>query len=486
MKGSRKGLALSAGILCLGAAPSLFAATEDPGAQIRLGRQALAQNHPQEALQAFERSLLAIQQNPVRYAPDRLAALSGKGYAALWLGNDHQAYRTYAEALSLAQDPQDRQTMAVGLARALIANGRPLQAYDTLQPYRQNSSAALQSAIAANLLDWNNAAAHWLAVAAPSGSYVGPDWEARLYRITQNYVDFSRKPKVRLGFHYSSDSDSNINQIYSADVLWPGAALSEPKRNPTFWDLGFQQTQIGNPAGHAALSAIRGGWTAIPGRDWRYSLLAGVGTTGHWTFSTVHASALFQPSDSWGLDASADREPVRTVGAVQNQILVNTLSLGGFGRLRDLGTLSAAYFHQSFTDNNQRNGVVVRVTPEFLSLGRWPISLGLQGYYRQYTSSTVPYDGYFNPQHYREALGYLIYVQKFSPYWTLRFYSGFGSQTIDGVTSGVQDYFGTLTGLISPYCSVSFTGGYSNIANAYGGGPGYHRSYVEAELSIPF
>jgi hypothetical protein len=98
----------------------------------------------------------------------------------------------------------------------------------------------------------------------------------------------------------------------------------------------------------------------------------------------------------------------------------------------------------------------------------------------------VPYDGYFNPRNYREAIGYLVYVQKFSPYWTLRFYSGFGSQTIDGTTSGVRDFFGTLSGLVAPYCAVSLTGGYSQIANAYGGGPGYHRSYIEANLSIPF
>ncbi|MCY0872551.1 MAG: hypothetical protein OWQ56_07620 [Acidithiobacillus caldus] len=114
------------------------------------------------------------------------------------------------------------------------------------------------------------------------------------------------------------------------------------------------------------------------------------------------------------------------------------------------------------------------------------MSLGIQGYYRQYHSGVVPYDGYFNPRNYREAIGYLVYVQKFSPYWTLRFYSGFGSQTIDGTTSGVRDFFGTLSGLVAPYCAVSLTGGYSQIANAYGGGPGYHRSYIEANLSIPF
>lgn len=460
--------------------------TDNPAAQIRAGRHALQQNHPEAALQDFNAALQGIKQAPHQYQPDRLAALSGKGYAALWLGNDHQAYRAYAQALPLAKKPIDRQAVSVGLARALIANGRPIEAYEVVQPYRHTAPAALQSAIAANLLDWNVMAKHDLALAAPTGIYQGPDWQSRLYQITQNYVDFALRPKLRLGFHYSSDSDSNINQVYSADALWPGHWLSAANLNPTFWQAGYQQTQVSDPTGQVGLSAIRAGWTAVPNRDWHYSILGGLGTSRNWTYTTVHAAALYQPSDSWGIDAGADREPIRTYTAVQNHILVNTLSLGGFGRLRDIGTLSATYFHQSFSDNNQRNGVVIRATPEFLSLGRWPISLGIQGYYRQYHSSTVPYSGYFNPRNYREAIGYLIYVQKFSPYWTLRFYSGFGSQTIDGATSGVQDYFGTLTGLVAPYCAVSLTGGYSNIANAYGGGPGYHRSYFGGEISIPF
>lgn len=485
MKGST--LALASGLCVLALSPYAVAEqVDDPAVHIRAGRHALQENHPQLALEAFQQALAAIDRNPVRYAPDRLAALSGKGYAALWLGNDHQAYRAYAQALPLAKKHADREVIRVGLARALIANGRPIQAYKVVQPYRHQAPAALQSAIAANLLDWNVMAKHDLALAAPSGIYQGPDWQSRLYQITRNYVDFALRPKVRLGFHYSSDSDSNINQIYSATTLWPGRWLSAAKLNPTFWQVGFQQTQVTDPTGQAGLSAIQAGWTAVPNQDWQYTVLGGMGTSRNWTYTTVRAAALYQPSDSWGLDASANREPIRTYAAVQNHILVNTISMGGFGRLRDIGTLSATYFHQSFSDNNQRNGIVIRATPEFVSLGRWPVSLGIQGYYREYHSRVVPYSGYFNPTNYREAIGYIIYVQKFSPYWTLRFYSGFGSQTIDGATSGVQDYYGTLTGLVAPYCSVSLTGGYSNIANAYGGGPGYHRSYFGGEISIPF
>jgi tetratricopeptide (TPR) repeat protein len=462
-------------------------AAADPATSIRQGRAALDANHPQKALAAFQQALDKIAADPPRYAADRVAALAGKGYAALWLGNEHQAETAYRQGLTIARSEADQKTMAVGLARALIGLGRPREAYDMAVPYRDVShEAALQAAIAANLLGWNVLGAEDLMAAAPDGVYPGPHWLKSLYRYADSYVQYGLAPKVNIGIHYSSDIDHNINQIYSADVRWPGKALSDPRLNPTFWQFGYQQTQITDSVGQTGLSAIRGGWSSTLDRNWQYQINAGVGTSGHWTYGTVDSQLFYTPSDSWGLNLGVDRQPIRTFTAVQNRILVNTVDAGGFYRLRDVGTVGVDYFHQSFSDGNQRNGLVIKATPEFLSLGRWPVSLGIQGYYRQYHSGVVPYDGYFNPRNYREAIGYLIYVQKFSPYWTLRFYSGFGSQTIDGATSSVRDFFGTLSGLIAPYCAVSLTGGYSQIANAYGGGPGYHRSYIEANIAIPF
>ncbi|WP_291510958.1 hypothetical protein [Acidithiobacillus sp.] len=462
-------------------------ATADPAYSIRAGRAALDANHPQKALDAFQRALDDIAADPARYDADRVAALAGKGYAALWLGNEHQAESSYRQGFAIAHSEADKKTMAVGLARALIGLGRPREAYDTVAPYRKvDHEAALQAAIAANLLGWNVLGAQDLQDAAPDGVYPGPNWLKALYRYADDYLQYGLAPKVNVGVHYSSDIDHNINQIYSADVLWPGKPLSDPRLNPTFWQLGYQQTQITDSVGQVGLSAIRGGWNSTPNRNWQYSINGGIGTSGHWVYGTVDSQLLYTPSDRWGLNLGVQREPIRTFTAVQNHILVNTVDAGGFYRLRNVATVGADYFHQSFSDGNQRNGVVIKATPEFVSLGRWPVSLGIQGYYRQYHSGVVPYDGYFNPRNYREAIGYVIYVQKFSPYWTLRFYSGFGSQTIDGTTSGVRDFFGTLSGLVAPYCALSLTGGYSQIANAYGGGPGYHRSYIEANLSIPF
>ncbi|MCE5361028.1 MAG: hypothetical protein JJ714_08645 [Acidithiobacillus sp.] len=410
----------------------LSSALADPASHIRLGREALNSDHPQKALDAFEQAMAEIRKNPKKYTADRIPTLAGMGYAALWLGNEHQAERSYREGLELSHSKSDKKTMATGLARALIGVGRPREAFDTVAPYRGSDHlAALQAAIAANLLNWNILGKENLRYAAPNGEYTGPRWQKELYRYADNYISYALRPKIDIGVHYSSDIDHNINQIYSANVLWPGRPLSDPQLNPTFWQFGFQQTQIGDSVGQVGLSAIRGGWSSVVNKNWQYSAIAGLGTSGRWTYATLNGLLLYQPSDSWGLNVGFDRQPIRTNTAVQNHILVNTIDAGGFARWRDVGTLGADYFHQIFSDGNQRDGFVIKATPEFVSLGRWPVSLGIQGYYRQYHSGIVAYDGYFNPRNYREALGYFIYVQKFSPYWTLRFYSGFGSQTID-------------------------------------------------------
>ncbi|MGC9215300.1 tetratricopeptide repeat protein [Acidithiobacillus sp.] len=465
----------------------LSTAYGDPASAIRLGRLAMAQNHPFAALSCFRAANAEIDANPSAYPADRLSALSGLGYSSLWVGKAHEAERAYRQGLLLAHSAADRKTMRIGLARALIDLGRPREARRLLQPvHKVSHEAALQSAIAANLLDWNTLASASLQEAAPIGHYAGPLWLQRLYGETKDYVDFTLKSQVNIGYHYSSDSDHNINQIYDAGVTIPGRGLGDNALNPTMWHVGYRQIQINDSDGQVGISALSGGWGASLDRNWQYMVRGGVGTARNWTFGQGEGQITYQPDDTWGLAVSVDRAPIRTFEAVQNHILANTISAGGFGRLRNVGTLAASYFHQAFSDGNQRNGVVARVTPEFYSFDSIPVSLGVQGYFRDYSSGYVPFDGYFNPRHYSEALGYVIYVQKFSPFWIMRLYAGFGSQTVDMTTTPVKDIFGTITGLVSPYMQVSLTGGYTQVASAYGGGAGYHRSYVQANISIPF
>ncbi|WP_215843831.1 hypothetical protein HHS34_009730 [Acidithiobacillus montserratensis] len=463
-------------------------AAADPSQNIRLGRESLTQEHPQLALSYFRKARNEINLNLEKYQADRLAALAGLGYAALWVGNSHEAERAYIEGISIARSSEDQKTMRVGLARALINLGRPREAYDTLKPVRSmGADPQLQSAIASSLLNWDTVAQKHLDLSAPHEVYPGPQWQAQLFRQTSDYVYYPLHDRINLGYHYSSDSDHNINQIYQAGVTIPGYGLGDNTLSPTMWYAGFRQTQINDSNGQIGFSSLDGGWSAPLNTNWQYSIIGGISTARRWTFGDVNAQINYQPTDSWGLNLSYDRGPIRTVTAVENRILVNTVSIGGFGRLRNIGTLGVAYFHQAFSDAIQRDGVVARVTPEFYSFSSLPISLGVQGYFRTYTSSVgIVNGGYFNPHHYLEALGYVIYVQKFSPYSVMRLYAGYGSQTVDDVTTPVADFYGTITDIVSHYLQISLTGGYTEIASAYGGGSGYHRSYVGANFTIPF
>jgi hypothetical protein len=211
-----------------------------------------------------------------------------------------------------------------------------------------------------------------------------------------------------------------------------------------------------------------------------------VGISSAWTFGVVTGQLSYHPSDDWGLELNLDRQPIESVQAVQNHILVNTVNFGGFGLLPDFGTVAASYFNQTFSDGNNRNGFVTRITPEFYSFNSVPISVGIQGYYRYYESGRDPRDGYFSPQHYSETIGYVGYQQKFLPLWTIQIHAGVGSQTVDNATLPVKDFFGTVTGSLSPYFNVDLKGGYSQVASFYGGGSGYSSSYVQADISVPF
>lgn len=458
-----------------------------PDQYIRLGRQALLHGHPDAARSYFATALHMLRVDPQMSQSDKLPALSGLGYADLWLGQELAARQVYAEGLKLAQNAADKKAMCLGLGRAFNGLGQSRRAYDLLQKENDDShQAALQSAVAANLLGWNTRAKDLLAQAAPDGNYVGPNWQKKLYAQTYDDVAFAVKPSVNFGVQSSGDNDHNTSQTYQAGVVYPGSGLGNNALGPTSWSAQYQQVLLGSTTGSAALSAISGGLAAPLGRDWSYALQAGLGNTGAWTFGTVTGDLSYQPSDTFGLELDVDRQPVEAVQAVQNWIMLNTVSMGGFGTLPGVGTVAASYFNQSFSDGNDRNGFITRVTPAFYSFSSVPISLGVQGLYRYYESGVTPADGYFNPQHYSEAIGYVIYEEKFASVWTIQIHAGLGSQTVDNTSTPVKDFYGSVAGAVSRYFQLDLTGGYSQIASFNGGGSGYSSSYVQANILVPF
>lgn len=463
------------------------AAELGPDKCIRLGRQALLHSHPDAARRYFATALDLLRADAQAPQSDKLPALSGLGYADLWLGQELAARRAYAEGLKLAQTPEDKKAMRLGLGRALNGLGQSHQAYRLLQDDAASSNlAALQAAVAANLLGWNTRAENLLAQAAPNGNYIGPNWQRRLYGQTSNDVAFAVKPSFNFGFLYSGDSDHNTSQTYQAGITYPGSGMGDNTLSPTLWSGQYQQALVGSPTGSVAISAVSAGVATPLSRDWSYSVQVGLGNTAAWTFGTVTGNLSYQPSDYFGFELGADRQPVESVQAVRNRIMLNTVNAGGFATLPGIVTVSGSYFHQNFSDGNDRNGFVARVTPAFYSFSTAPISLGLQGFYRYYASGVVPADGYFNPRHYSETIGYVIYKEKFGSNWTLAIHAGLGCQILNGTSTPVKNIYGSVVGSVSRHFQIGLTGGYSQIASFIDGGAGYNYSYAQAKILVPF
>jgi hypothetical protein len=230
----------------------------------RVKSDSLLEGHPYKARTYFETALRIIRAHPEKSWNDKISALSGLGYADLWIGNEHEAKRAYSEGLHLAQSDADREAMRLGLGRALNGLGRSRQAYDLLhEDSAASNQAALQSAVAANLLGWNTRGADLLRVAAPNGSYIGPNWQKTLYSRTNDPVQFQMKPRVNIGVQYSGDSDHNTNQTYQAGLVIPGSGLGDNSLNPTLWSAQYQQSLIGSTTGSIDISSLSGG-LAVP------------------------------------------------------------------------------------------------------------------------------------------------------------------------------------------------------------------------------
>lgn len=247
-------------ILLINTSTRASGAEVGPDQDIRAGRQALLDGHPHKARTHFATALRIIRAHPGKNGNDKISALSGLGYADLWIGNDQEAKHAYCEGLHLAQSEADRKAMRLGLGRAFNGLGQSRQAYDELEEDSAAShQAELQSAVAANLLGWNTSATDLLREAAPNGSYTGPNWQKSLYSRTNDTVEFQTKPRVNIGVQYSGDSDDNTNRTYQAGFVIPGSGLGDNALSPTLWSAQYQLSQIGSTTGRVDISTLSGG-----------------------------------------------------------------------------------------------------------------------------------------------------------------------------------------------------------------------------------
>jgi hypothetical protein len=84
-------------------------------------------------------------------------------------------------------------------------------------------------------------------------------------------------------------------------------------------------------------------------------------------------------------------------------------------------TFAAALFRQWFSDDNERDGWIARITsPAFLPFGPGLPATALQLFSRRFENSRSGVVGYFNPERYHEERLNLIMSARFSPSWVLR------------------------------------------------------------------
>jgi hypothetical protein len=143
------------------------------------------------------------------------------------------------------------------------------------------------------------------------------------------------------------------------------------------------------------------------------------------------------------------------------------------------------YFHQVFSDGNQRDGGHLKVVltpfdmPDSSALGA---ELDARAY-----RSTQPSGGvYFNPAQYRQAQLSLIGVHTFSPDWRMRLTAGAGPETIDGSSALTWSYALSLTGRLPGNGRLELHVGRDSFASLAGGGSGYWSNAAWLTVSWPF
>lgn len=467
---------LAAFLLALAAPPSY--ADDAAAADIRAGRAALVAGRPQTALAHFQAAL----ERAGAAHDTRFVALVGLGRAQLWLGAYADARRSFAQAWPLARTAADREAAATGLAQADNALDYPRRAFALVRRFALGRlEPTLEALKAQRALGWQDLSLPYLAAmgAVPAQGRLGGAY-ARL----RADAEYAVSKRVQGDFSFQHDSDHLTTWIYGAGVSLPGAPGGA--WFPT-WNLAAHATWVNDGTQAAKVNVLDGGFEARSGRNQRLGVRLGAGERGGWSFLQGRANWEYQPTDRFGLNASAERAPIYTPSALDRHVLYDTYTLGVTLRAAAHWYVLPAAYHQNFSDGNRRDGGVLRVLLSPYDLPGTASALGAEFYGRVFRS-TRPGGGlgYFNPAHYSEAQLSLIAIHRLAADWRLRAQAGLGSQTADGAGAGTYALDLALQGRLPGNGRLSARLGRSNVASVSGGGTGYWNNYLALTLGYPF
>ena len=465
--------------LCLAAAAWAAAATDSDAsgvAHIRAGRAALAASKPAVARAEFKAAIGSSLADE-----DRFAAWLGLGRAELWLGRYRAAWQALGEARRFAAGSDERRAAGTASARALNALEYHQQAYALVAPFAAGDPAAtLELSRAAIALGRADEAVHYTsALPAPDASTrTGIDLER-----AESEIDFELSSRAEAGYSLTHDSDDLTVSTSGLSALLPGAP-----GGATFgtWRVSAALSDVSAPGQSDHLNEASLGDRLRLGALQHLDLQAGVGSVAGWTFFEGSLQWEDRLNDTATVFASADRVPIVTPTALASNILYSTFSLGGSLRPADHGMLVPVYFHQTFSDGNQRDGGRLKLILTPFEIPASTSALGADIEARAYRSTQPSAGTYFNPAHYhQEQLG-LIGVHQFNPDWRMRITAGIGSETVDGSSGRTWSALLSLTGRLAGNGRLELRLGRDSFASLAGGGSGYWSNGGALTVSWPF
>lgn len=444
--------------------------------EIRAGRSALEDAHPEKARDHFAAALKI----PGSSDSDRFVALIGLGRADLWLEDYSAAADDFRQAQGLAHDPSDRQAADVGLAKALNAMEYYLQAHALAAPYATGQiEPTIEVLRSEQALGWDDRSIPVLGAAPPvnPGDRPGAD-----YLRLKAETDYRLSDRIDGVFSYNHDSDNLTVYGYELGAWLPGAKGGETFNN---WRLSAKTYTVDDGITSDQVTYIGAGTGMRIGDAHHINLSAGVGTLGSWTYFQGAADWSYLLSDSFAINASAGREPILTTTSLADHILFNTYTFGASVRPADHFYVVPAYFHQDFSDGNHRDGASLRLVLSPYDIPDASTAIGAQVYARLFSSSAPSAGVYFNPGHYDLVKFDLIAVYRFSPDWLLRGTAGGGYQTIDGSSGGSYEFELTLSGRLPGNGRLDATIGRSSFASVASGGSEYWNNTFMLSIGYP-
>lgn len=461
--------------LALLMSPLAHAGPPSIAGDVQAGRAALSAGQPAEARELFRRALA----EPDGAREDRYAASMGAGQSALWLGAYRDAAAAFRAARDLADDTQARQAATTGLAQALNAQGYPRAAYALVEPFaKAQAKPAVELMRAAQMLGWQDLGANYLDLAEPpQQGYLGTQ-----YRLLKDDMQFALAPQLEGNFAYSHDSDGlDTLRTGMAYRFAPSSAGGWSQR----WGVAAGTTRIDGGvdarriADLSLLGRLRLGAFNVVDLD------LGPGRSRGWHYLQGTAGWTLQTSDSFSLNAGAERAPIPTDTALADRLIYDVYSLGVSVRPAANWYVLPTYYRQNFSDGNHRDGGTLRILLSPHDIPGTRGAIGAEFSARSFHSSRPSRGVYFNPADYSVAQIGLVGVYGLHQDWKLRGVASVGRQVADGAGAGVYTVGVTLNGRLPGNGRLDLQLGRSSAASAVGGGSGYWNDSMSLTLRWP-